>query len=193
MAAADKEKAAAEDSRESQETTLPPETTQTPETTLPPETTQTPETTLPPETTQETKPAQAASAAPVPEPADLSDTALSTEEGIDIDLTILSATLVYSEVYNMMFAPEEYIGKTVKMTGTSATFQDLITEKYYYACVIRDATACCAQGIEYVLTDDCQSPEDYPAEGEEITVTGVFDTYEEGDYIYCTLRNATLG
>jgi hypothetical protein len=27
----------------------------------------------------------------------------------------------------------------------------------------------------------------------KICVTGVFDTYREGEYTYCTLRNAKLG
>lgn len=53
-------------------------------------------------------------------------------------------------------------------------------------------TACCAQGMEFVLTDDYSYPNDYPREGDEITVTGVFDTYMEGDYMYCTLRDANL-
>ena len=38
-------------------------------------------------------------------------------DGVDVDLTRLSSTMVYSEVYNMMNAPGDYIGKTIKMTG----------------------------------------------------------------------------
>ena len=38
-------------------------------------------------------------------------------DGIDVDLTKLSSTMVYSEVYNMMYTPDDYIGKTVKMKG----------------------------------------------------------------------------
>ncbi len=38
-------------------------------------------------------------------------------DGIDVDLTKLSSTMVYSEVYNMMYTPDDYIGKTVKMNG----------------------------------------------------------------------------
>ena len=28
--------------------------------------------------------------------------------------------------------------------------------------------------------------------GEEISVTGVFDTYQEGEFEYCTLRDAMM-
>lgn len=112
--------------------------------------------------------------------------------GIDIDLTALSSTMVYSEVYNMMYAPEEYIGKTVKMDGLFSVYQDQSTGNNYFACVIQDAAACCAQGIEFQLSDDYVYPEDYPEVGDSVSVIGVFDTYQEGDYRYCTLRNARL-
>lgn len=113
-------------------------------------------------------------------------------DGVDVDLTALSSTMVYSEVYNMMVSPEQYIGKTVKMDGLFAYYHDEATGNYYFACIIQDATACCAQGIEFVLTEDYVYPDDYPEVDEEICVVGVFDTYQEGDYTYCTLRKAKL-
>ncbi|MBR1736522.1 MAG: hypothetical protein IJ736_05845, partial [Firmicutes bacterium] len=43
---------------------------------------------------------------------------------IDVDLTAMSSTIVYSEVYNMMYEPNEYIGKTIKMKGVFKTYHD---------------------------------------------------------------------
>jgi hypothetical protein len=100
--------------------------------------------------------------------------------------------MVYSEVYNMQTEPERYKGKTVKMSGAFSVYHDETTDQYHYACIIQDATACCSQGIEFELTDAYSYPEDYPPEGGDISVVGIFDTYEEGDYTYCTLRNAKL-
>lgn len=65
---------------------------------------------------------------------------LAVGEGIDVDLTALSSTMVYSEVYNMMTSPEDYIGKTVKMKGMYSVYHDESTDKYYFACIIKDAT-----------------------------------------------------
>lgn len=113
-------------------------------------------------------------------------------ENVDVDLTTLSKILVYSEVYNMMVTPDDYIGKTVKMRGQLSIYEDESTGNIYFACIVKDATACCSQGIEFVLTDEYVYPDDYPAEGEEITVTGVFNTYQEGDVTYCNLINAKL-
>ncbi len=130
--------------------------------------------------------------APEPEPIDDADTAESSEEGIDIDLTTMSSTMVYSRVYNMMVSPEGYIGKTIKMKGPFAIYYDEAADKYYFACIIQDATACCSQGIEFELGAEYSYPEDYPEEGEEICVVGVFDVYTEDQYRYATLRNAEL-
>lgn len=111
---------------------------------------------------------------------------------IDVDLTKLSSTMVYSEVYNMMYNAPDYVGKVVKMRGLYSLYYDEGTGKYYHACIIQDATACCAQGIEFELTEDYRFPEDYPEVNDEVCVTGTFDIYYEGQYQYVTLRGATL-
>ena len=46
------------------------------------------------------------------------DKTQSDTQGIDVDRTTLSSTMVYSEVYNMMSEPDGYLGKTVKMDGS---------------------------------------------------------------------------
>ncbi len=115
-----------------------------------------------------------------------------SSDGIDVDLPALSATMVYSEVFNMMVSPENYIGKTIKMAGQFYSSYDEIRDRRYYACLIMDATACCAQGMEFVLDGNYSYPEDYPAEGGAVCVTGVFDSYEEDGCAYATLRNARM-
>ena len=130
--------------------------------------------------------------APEPDPVTESDLAQSSTDGIDIDLTTLSATVVYSEVYDMMFYPENYVGKTVKMDGMFTYYYDEANDRYYFACIIMDATACCSQGIEFEPSEDFTYPDDFPEDGGDICVVGVFDTYEEDGFTYCTLRNAEI-
>lgn len=110
----------------------------------------------------------------------------SDKKKAEVDLTELSSTMVYSEVFNMMSEPENYIGKTVRMNGTLDVYKD--GDKTYYACIIKDAAACCAQGIEFVLGDGSK----YPKSGSEVTVYGTFDTYKEDVYTYCQLLDAEL-
>ncbi|MDO4562357.1 MAG: hypothetical protein Q4C12_00840 [Clostridia bacterium] len=115
-----------------------------------------------------------------------------SENEYDVDLTALSSTMVYAEVYNMMAAPEDYIGKSVKMRGEFSLYQDPETNQLYFALIIEDATACCAQGLEFVLAGDYSYPEDYPELGAEITVAGKFQTYEENGELYCHLVDAEI-
>lgn len=118
---------------------------------------------------------------------------------VDVDLTVLSSTMVYSEVYNMLyFYPEDYYGKTAKMTGQFNVYQwvdesGVVADMpVAYACIISDATACCAEGMEFVLKDDLAYPDDYPELGAEITVIGEFQPYEENGVTWYHLVNARL-
>ena len=122
-----------------------------------------------------------------------------SSNGVDVDLTVLSSTMVYSEVYNMLyFYPEDYYGKTVKMTGQFNVYQwvdesGIVADMpVAYACIISDATACCAEGVEFVLEGDYTYPDDYPELGTEITVIGEFQPYEENGMTWYHLVNARL-
>ncbi len=108
----------------------------------------------------------------------------SDDPAIDIDLTKLSSTMIFSEVYNMMVSPEQYMGKTVKAEGSFQVFQDPDTKKNYYAIIIADATACCQQGLEFIWSGEHTYPDDYPESEREIEIKGVFQSYQEGDNVY---------
>ena len=120
-------------------------------------------------------------------------------DGVDVDLTVLSSTMVYSEGYNMLyFYPEDYYGKNVKMTGQFNVYQwvdesGIVADMpVAYACIISDATACCAEGVEFVLEGDYTYPDDYPELGTEITVIGEFQSYEENGVTWYHLVNARM-
>ena len=111
---------------------------------------------------------------------------------IDVDLASMSSTMVYSEVFSMMEHPQDYVGKIVRMRGLFAYNRNEELGAEYYFCVIQDATACCAQGIEFILAGDPAYPDAYPSLWSEFTVTGVFEDYREGDNTYYHLRDAVL-
>lgn len=128
-----------------------------------------------------------------PEPAAASD-----PSDVDVDLTVLSSTMVYAEVLNMMTEPNAYDGKTVKMRGRfGASYgyrpDGTINEDVLiFACIIADATACCSQGIEFVLSGAYNFPEDYPELDSEITVTGTFKSGEQNGIPYFRVINAQM-
>lgn len=114
------------------------------------------------------------------------------DKDVDLDLTSLTSVLVYSEVYNMLVTPENYIGKTVKMSGQFTTAYGEDTGLYYPAVIIKDATACCSQGMEFVLKGNPKYPSGYPELNKEITVVGTFETYDENGYLFCHLVDAEI-
>ncbi len=117
---------------------------------------------------------------------------MTATEGVDMDLTVLSATMVYTQVYDLMMYPQDHMGQIIRMDGEAACFYDEELDKYYYACIIQDATKCCAQGIEFELVDSYACPEDYPQDGDHVVITGRFDTYLEDGGMYAVLRDAQL-
>ena len=117
------------------------------------------------------------------------------EDTVDYDLTQMGSDMVYATVYQMMVEPSEYEGKTFRIDGNFYASYYEATKKYYFYCIIQDATACCAQGMEFVWEDGSHIyPDEYPDDNAEIIVEGTFETYrEDGDEnLYCRLSDATL-
>lgn len=111
-----------------------------------------------------------------------------TADGVDIDLTQMNATMVFAEVSNIMYMPDDYIGKIIRMNGMAVSSTDPETGITYHAVIIRDATACCASGLDYVLADG----QEYPPDESDATVTGEFELYEENGFFYCQLKDAKI-
>lgn len=106
---------------------------------------------------------------------------------VDLDLTNKSATIVYSQVFNMLCVPEEYVGKKIRIKGQSYYYTNDFGDKGY-SCIVMDATACCAQGLEFVPVAGVTQPKD----DQEIIVTGNFEVYEYHGYDSFRLSNATV-
>ncbi len=111
---------------------------------------------------------------------------------IDINLARMSGTMVYAQVYKMVTEPAKFIGKRVKMKGVFSSYYDEETKKRFYGCVIADALACCSQGLAFELAKARKFPDEFPAEGAEITIIGDFEMAEEGEDAYPVIRNAKL-
>lgn len=114
------------------------------------------------------------------------------DPSVDIDLTAMNSTMVYSVVYDIMVEPEKYYGQTLKVDGFFDTTTDERIGSRYYFVVIPDATACCSQGLEFMLDDSKTYPDDYPETAADIEVKGTLDRYEEEGYMYYYIRTDEL-
>ncbi len=110
---------------------------------------------------------------------------IGTDE-IDVDLTVLSSTLVASQVYDMLSYPEAYTGDVVKMAGQFTYFLDINTNKKYYSCLVADAAECCETGIEFTW-EAFDDPANLPEDLSNIEVIGALRTYQDGNFKYVTI------
>jgi len=112
---------------------------------------------------------------------------------IDIDLSRMSATMVYSMVFQMVTEPEKFVGKRVKMKGAFSSYYDEAVDRRFFGCVIKDALACCSQGLAFETATPRKYPKEYPSEGSSITIIGTFEYEKEEDGIgYPIIKKAIL-
>lgn len=112
---------------------------------------------------------------------------------IDYDLSSMGPDLVYATIYQMMMDPKSYVGKSFKVTGSYYSSYSKDNNQYYHFCMVKDAAACCAQGLELLWADDSMNKhENCPAEEATVTIEGVFETYEDGQNTYGRLKDVKL-
>ncbi len=94
-------------------------------------------------------------------------------------------------VFNMMVEPEFFDNKVIKISGECKIFKNESDGSDVYCCIIFDPMQCCAQGVEFRLSERYK-PSDYPGEGEKITVVGTFERYKYEGMDAFRLGNASL-
>lgn len=107
---------------------------------------------------------------------------------VNLDLTKMSATMIYSTIFDMLIMPEDYVEKIIKVKGWFETYMDTKSGELYYAVLVPDATACCQQGLEFVWKGNHAYPDDFPKPGQDITVTGIYKMIENDGVTYTYLE-----
>ena len=124
----------------------------------------------------------------------LNSDGLPVYEHIDIDLTTMNATMVFSQVSDMINKPSTYTSKIVKVKGPFRPYESTDPNSCYPAILVQDATACCGNGLEFLLygVPRCtmQGGNGYPLLNEEATIVGRFETYLEDYSLYIHLVDA---
>lgn len=114
---------------------------------------------------------------------------LTRAAAVDIDLTRMSSTMVYSTVLNMINKPADFVGKTMRMRGEYTIYHISIDDptQIIHACIVRDAAGCCSQGLEFVLSNG-----NYPTGADEITVIGKIAMQKIFGKYVCYLKDSAL-
>ena len=113
---------------------------------------------------------------------------------VDIDLTVLSATVLSAELMNIIINSEDYLGKTIRVSGTYYNLFFEQTGSYYHYVITKAGDECCQEGMEFRLSGDPVFPDDFPRMRTIIEVEGVFSTYEElgREYYYLAVDDIFL-
>lgn len=113
----------------------------------------------------------------LPTQKELSEKSEPVSNKVDLDLTQMNANMIYAEVFNMLIEPENYENKNIKISGYFNIFTNENTNEKYYAIIIPDALECCQQGLELVWLGE-HSLDEYPSQGEKITIIGRYTIRE---------------
>ena len=119
-----------------------------------------------------------------PEVSELSDEVV-VGDPVNIDLTTMNSTMIYSVIYDITVNADRYYGKTLMLDGYFDTSYDETLDTRYYFIVVPDAAACCMQGLEFKLGDSAVYPNDYPEVKSDIRVRGTLAQYDELGQTYC--------
>ena len=104
----------------------------------------------------------------------------------DIALTKMSKTMLFAVVLDIRSRPEQYLGKSVRMSGKFAIIQGVDAQgqpdpdKIFYNCVIPGAQS----SLEFGVAGELYYPEDFPDLESTITVEGVYEKYEDNGKVY---------
>lgn len=103
------------------------------------------------------------------------------------DLSRLSSTMAYAQLYTMLTEPEQFVGQTVKVQGQyySSPAEDGVPQ--YHFVIVFDAAACCELGVEFLWTGN-HPASDYPALMSIVEMTGLFDICNDGGERFCVIR-----
>ncbi len=110
---------------------------------------------------------------------DAKTTKTATEKKIDLDCTKLSSALAYNKVYQIMCDPQEYAGQRVKIKGTFSKGVISGGGNEHYFIDVYDNTACCSAWLVFIWSGHVY-PDEFPASGGDVTVTGKITTFTEG-------------
>ncbi len=112
----------------------------------------------------------------------------SSTSDVDIDLTTLSSSMVYAQVYDFLVNPADYEGKLIRVEGEFVSQYYDVTDMVYNFVIVNDATGCCPQGLEFSPSSNIELPES----GTMISIVGEFVPYDENGNQYYRIDASSL-
>ncbi|NLJ64373.1 MAG: hypothetical protein GX337_03145 [Christensenellaceae bacterium] len=104
---------------------------------------------------------------------------------IQHDLSRLSSTMAYAQLYDMLCNAENYVGSAVKLKGPYMPYQSEAGELMHFVLVY-DMQGCCELALEMLPTRGANI--EYPEMNTEIEAEGLFDICNDDGVRFVALR-----
>ncbi len=103
---------------------------------------------------------------------------------VDYDLTKMTGLMAYSFVFEVLVDPESYRGDIIKANGFFYRGLSEFTGRNFNYVMVGDDTACCWQGLEFLISGVENTDENYPAQNADIEVVGELKSYDAAGYTF---------
>ena len=113
---------------------------------------------------------------------------INADSEVDFDLTVMSPTMVFAQIFDLMYNADNYLEKTFKINGNHQIFPHIETGEDISVIIIYDALGCCPQGIELRFPESIEVPENLS----DIIIKGELKVEFIGEYRYLYLAVSTL-
>jgi len=121
-----------------------------------------------------------------------SNESISNSDEIDLDFTGLSATIAEAMYHNVVNNSADYLGKTIRVSGTyNPLFLPQNGNTYHYIVVI-PGDECCQLSFEFMLPANDMHLDSFPPKLTPIEVTGVLSRYTERGITYLYLADSEM-
>ena len=103
-------------------------------------------------------------------------------DNIDVNLSALSATMLFAEIINIMNSPDDYLGQVIKIHGEYFNYYHEEDNQYIHFVLVFDEMDCCEKRFQFRVNEDFGSPEELFEIGEGIEIIGVFKSCDGEDW-----------
>lgn len=122
------------------------------------------------------------------EPSQADFSLANTPQASHYDLTMMSETMVFAQVFSLMSSPESFQDSTYKIQGEYEFYTIPETTEVIYFIVINDALGCCPTGIEIRFPENSEPLPDFC----EILIEGIAHAGFEETFTYPYIEITSL-
>ncbi len=106
-----------------------------------------------------------------------------SNSGVDHDLTGMSATMLFGQVFDILHNSENYYESTIRLEGEFEVLVNAVSDESVYTLIVEDEGGCCAQWLRLKMAEgvDIDIPEAGAAVLLEGKVVAAEDASDEND------------